>query len=178
MSLVGRLAPPFRVPAMRAGDAEAEVALEQFRGRWLVLFFYPGDFTFVCPTEIRALAARADELHRRDAEALLVSTDSVYCHLAWTRTPPDSGGIGSIPFAMASDRLHDLSLAYGVLDERDGTSQRATTIVDPDGEVRFAAVHDPNVGRSVDELLRVLDALKTGQLCPAEWRQGDPLLTR
>lgn len=157
---------------------DSEARLDEFRGRWLVLFFYPGDFTFVCPTEIRALAARADELRRRDADVVLVSTDSVYSHLAWTLAPPDRGGVGAIPFAMASDRRHAASRAYGVLDEREGTSQRATVIVDPDAQVRFASTHDPNVGRSVDELVRVLDALKSGQLCPADWRQGDPHLTR
>lgn len=157
---------------------DSEARLDDFRGRWLVLFFYPGDFTFVCPTEIRSLAARADELRRRDADVVLVSTDSVYSHLAWTLAPPDRGGVGAIPFAMASDRRHAASRAYGVLDESEGTSQRATVIVDPDAQVRFASIHDPNVGRSVDELVRVLDALKSGQLCPADWRQGDPHLTR
>lgn len=178
MSLVGLRAPAFRLPAVRGERVQGRVELEEFRGRWLVLFFYPGDFTFVCPTEIRALAARADEVHRRDAEAVLISTDSVYSHYAWTLTPPERGGIGSIPFPLASDHLHDISRAYGVLDDAEGTSQRATVIVDPDGEVRLSLVHDPNVGRSVDELLRVLDALKSGQLCPVDWRQGDPHLTR
>ncbi len=178
MSLVGLSAPAFRLPALRDGRPDGEARLEDFRGRWLVLFFYPGDFTFVCPTELRALAARADELRRREAEALLVSTDSVYSHLAWTETAPDRGGIGSMPFAMASDRRLDMSRAYGVLDESDGTSQRATVIIDPEGLVRLCLVHDASVGRSVDELLRVLDALRSGELCPVDWHLGDPHLTR
>jgi peroxiredoxin 2/4 len=178
VSLVGLRAPAFRLPALRGERVEGEVQIEEFRGRWVVLFFYPGDFTFVCPTEIRALAARADEVHRRDAAAVMISTDSVYSHYAWTLASPDRGGIGPIPFPMASDPLHDLSRAYGVLDEASGTSQRATVIVDPDGQVRYALIHDPSVGRSVDELLRVLDALKSGELCPVDWQQGDAHLTR
>jgi alkyl hydroperoxide reductase subunit AhpC len=178
VSLIGVRAPDFRLAAVRGDRVEDEVALEEFRGRWLVLFFYPGDFTFVCPTEIRALAARADEIGERDAAVVLVSTDSVYSHHAWAATPAARGGIGPVPFALASDRLHQVSRTYGVLDERTGTSQRATVIVDPQGEVRYTVVHDPSVGRSVDELLRVLDGLCSGELCPVDWRLGDPHLDR
>jgi peroxiredoxin (alkyl hydroperoxide reductase subunit C) len=178
LSRVGAAAPAFRLPAAKGGRADATVGLEDYRGRWLVLMFYPGDFTFVCPTELRALGRRADELARREAEAVYLSTDSVYTHLAWTQTAPEEGGLGPVPYPMASDPTHAVCRAYGVLDEEHGTAERATVIVDPEGRVRYHLVHDENVGRSVDELLRVLDALRSGQLCPSDWRQGDPHLTR
>jgi len=178
MSMVGERAPAFRVGALRDGRVDGEVALEEFRGRWLVLFFYPGDFTFVCPTELRALAGRAEEFRQREVAVVMVSTDSVYTHRAWTDAPTERGGVGPIPFPMASDPTRVVARAYDVLNEGAGTAQRATTIVDPDGRVRYQLVHDDAVGRSVDELVRVLDALRTGELCPVDWRAGDPHLTR
>lgn len=178
MSLVGKPAPRVRMEAAKGQSVDEQVDIERYAGKWLVLFFYPGDFTFVCPTELRAVGERAEEFHRRDSEVVFVSTDSKYSHRAWMDTAPDRGGVGPLPFAMASDPTHAVCRAYDVLNEEQGISQRATFVIDPDGKVRYELVHDDDVGRSVDELLRVLDALKTGQRCPIDWHRGEATLAR
>lgn len=164
--------------AALGASVDAVVTLERYVGHWLVLFFYPGDFTFVCPTELRAVGARADEFRSRDCEVVFVSTDSVYSHRAWMDTGPERGGVGALPFPVASDRSHEVSRAYGVLEEATGMSQRATFVIDGAGIVRYALVHDDDIGRSVDELLRVLDALTTGNRCPTDWHRGQATLGR
>lgn len=178
MSLVGKPAPRFRLEAAVGPSVDETAELGRYAGRWLALLFYPGDFTFVCPTELRAVGERADEFRSRDCEVVFVSTDSVYSHRAWMDTPPERGGVGPLPFAMASDRTHEVCRAYDVLDEATGTAQRATFVVDGEGVVRYTLVHDDNIGRSVDELVRVLDALKTGQRCPIDWHRGEATLAR
>ena len=144
--------------------------LSDFRGRWVVLFFYPADFTFVCPTEIRGFHARRADFAQRDCQILAVSVDDVESHRAWAQ---ELGGVG---FPLLSDPARAAARAYGVLNEADQRAFRATFIVDPEGRVTYFVVSPMNVGRSVDETLRVLEALQTGRLCPADWRAGDPTL--
>jgi peroxiredoxin (alkyl hydroperoxide reductase subunit C) len=142
-------------------------------GKWRVVFFWPKDFTFVCPTEIAAFGKLDREFKARDAQLLGVSTDSEFVHLAWRK---DKEELRSLPFPMLSDIKRELSQALGILDPEAGVAQRATFIVDPQGVVRFVYVTDLNVGRSPDEVLRVLDALQTDELCPCNWQKGDDTL--
>jgi peroxiredoxin (alkyl hydroperoxide reductase subunit C) len=152
---VGSPAPDFRMASTKdIVTLEREVTLADHAGRWLVLFFYPADFTFVCPTEVLALNAALPSFTALDADVVGVSTDSVHAHVAWLEFH-----IGQLDFPLASDRNHEVSRAYGVLDAA-GQSTRAVFVVDPGGVVRYEAVYDDRVGRSVDELLRVLSALQ------------------
>jgi peroxiredoxin (alkyl hydroperoxide reductase subunit C) len=131
------------------------------------------DFTFVCPTEIAAFGQRERDFHARDAQLLGGSTDTHYVHLAWRQQHPD---LRSLPYPMLADTRRELSSALGVLHRDAGVPLRATFIVDPQGTIRFASVNDLSVGRNVDEVLRVLDALQTDELCPCNWRKGEPTL--
>jgi len=142
-------------------------------GRWRVVFFWPMDFTFVCPTELAEFGRREPDFRDREAQLLGVSGDTQYVHLAWRRDHPD---LRALPFPMLADTQRALSTALGVLHKQDGVPLRATFIVDPSGIIRFASVNDLNVGRSVDEVLRVLDALQTDELCPCNWKKGDATL--
>jgi peroxiredoxin 2/4 len=142
--------------------------LSDFRGRWVVLFFYPADFTFVCPTEIRGFHARRAEFARRECQLLAVSVDDVESHRAW------AAELGGVAFPLLSDPTRSAARAYEVLNETDDRAFRATFVIGPEGLVTYCVVSPMNVGRSVDETLRVLDALQTGRLCPADWRPGDP----
>jgi alkyl hydroperoxide reductase subunit AhpC len=144
--------------------------LAEFRGRWVVLFFYPADFTFVCPTEIRGFHGRRAEFDRREAQILAVSVDDVESHRGW------AAELGGVSFPLLSDPSREVSRAYDVLNEADGRAFRATFMVAPDGLLAYLVVSPMNVGRSVEETLRVLDALRTGRLCPADWRPGEPTL--
>ena len=164
--------------ATSAKDLGKEIALSDYRGKWLVFFFYPLDFTFVCPTEITALSDRASEFQEFDCEILGCSTDSVFSHWAWLNTPREKNGIAGTQFPLVSDFTKSVARAYGVLDEKSGVSQRGLFIIDPDGVLKYAVVTDDNVGRSVEETLRVLQALQTGGLCPAEWKPGKALLQK
>ncbi len=146
---------------------------QSFQGKWQVVFFWPKDFTFVCPTEIAAFGKLDKEFKARDAQLLGVSIDSEFVHHAW-RTAKEE--LRNLPFPMLSDIKRELSQALGILDADAGVAQRATYIVDPDGVIRFVYVTDLNVGRSPDEVLRVLDALQTDELCPCNWKQGDDTL--
>ncbi|MFO7172972.1 MAG: peroxiredoxin [Bacillota bacterium] len=176
--LVGRPAPHFDMPSTKNLETLSErVRLEDYRGKWLVLFFYPADFTFVCPTEILAINERIQEFRNLNAEVLGVSVDNVYCHRAWIKAPRELGGLGELAFPLASDMTKEVSRAYGVLVEEEGVALRGLFIIDPEGIVRYAVVHDMNIGRSVDETLRVLQALQTGGLCPANWKPGQKTLT-
>jgi peroxiredoxin (alkyl hydroperoxide reductase subunit C) len=148
------------------------VRLSDYRGKWLVLFFYPLDFTFVCPTEILAMDDRYEDFKDLGAEIVGVSTDSVYSHRAWINTPRDQNGLGGLRFPLASDITKRVSRSYGVLLEDEGIALRGLFIIDPEGKVRYQVVHELNVGRSVDETLRVLQALQTGELCGANWEPG------
>lgn len=170
--IVGKKAPNFKMTAV-TGDGEKfkEVKLEDYHGKWLVLFFYPLDFTFVCPTEITGFSDRIEEFNKEDAEILAVSVDSEYSHKAWIE-----GDLGKITYPIASDLTKNVSRDYGVLLEDDGVALRGLFIIDPDGIIRYNVTHELNVGRSVDETLRVIQALKTGGLCPINWNEGDDLL--
>jgi lipoyl-dependent peroxiredoxin subunit C len=142
-------------------------------GRWRIVFFWPKDFTFVCPTEIVAFGDLAGAFDARNAQVLGASTDSEYVHLAWRRDHPD---LKDLPFPMLSDIKRELSGALGILDAKEGVCLRATFIVDPEGVIRFVSVNDLNVGRNPDEVLRVLDALQTGGLTACNWKRGEATL--
>ena len=142
-------------------------------GKWQVFFFWPKDFTFVCPTEIAAFGKLDKEFKARDAQLLGVSTDSEYVHHAWRSTKDE---LKNLPFPMLSDIKRELTTELGILDPNAGVAQRATYIVDPEGVIRFVYVTDLSVGRSPDEVLRVLDALQTDELCPCNWKQGEDTL--
>jgi peroxiredoxin (alkyl hydroperoxide reductase subunit C) len=165
-------------------DLQAVVALEQDKafaritdrsdaGKWKVIFFWPKDFTFVCPTEIAAFGKLNREFNDRDAVIYGASTDSEFVHLAWRRQHPD---LKNLPFPMLADIKREFSTAFGILDRQEGVALRATFIVDPDGVIRFASVHDLSVGRNVEEVLRTLDALQSDELCPCNWQKGDEFL--
>ncbi len=144
-----------------------------YDGKWLVVFFWPKDFTFVCPTEIAGFGALDREFKDRDAQVLGVSTDSEFVHLAWRR---DKEELRELPFPMLSDVKRELSSALGIVDPAGGVAQRAAYVVDPQGIIRFVYVTDMNVGRSPEEVLRVLDGLQTDELCPCNWKKGDDTL--
>jgi alkyl hydroperoxide reductase subunit AhpC len=137
------------------------------------MFFYPLDFTFVCPTEITAFNKKIDAFKNLNAEVLGVSTDSEHSHKAWINASSDQGGLGKLQFPLASDITHQVSKDYGVFIEEEGIALRGLFIIDPDGMLKYSVIHDLNVGRSVDETLRVLQALQSGGLCPIDWHPGD-----
>lgn len=174
MSLVTKKAPLFTETAV-VGREFKDISLESYKGKWVILFFYPLDFTFVCPTEITALSDAAPEFAKRNAEIIGVSTDSKFSHLAWINTPRAEGGLGDIAYPLVADFTKKISDAYGVLLDG-GMALRATFIIDPEGNVQFELVHDLGIGRNVDEVIRNLDALqyvkKHGEVCPAGWRPG------
>jgi alkyl hydroperoxide reductase subunit AhpC len=174
---VGEPAPHFEMLSTKnMNTLEEVVSLEDYRGKWLILLFYPYDFSFVCPTEILALSRRYDEFTELNTEILGISTDSVYAHKAWLRTPEEENGIQGTNFVLASDSTHEVSEAYGVLVEEEGAALRGLFIIDPDGILQYAVIHNMNIGRSVDETLRVLEALQAGGLCSADWEPGEELL--
>lgn len=170
--IVGNKAPDFK---MNTCDGEGchfgEVSLSDYEGKWLVMFFYPLDFTFVCPTEITGYSKRMEDFKKENTEVLAISVDSEHSHKAWINS-----NLGKVNFPMASDMTKNVSRDYGVLIEEEGIALRGLFIIDPEGIVRYSVVHDLNVGRSVDETLRVLKALKTGGLCPVDWDEGEELL--
>ncbi len=174
---VGDKAPDFNMPSTaNLKTLDANVQLSDYSGKWLVFFFYPLDFTFVCPTEITAMSDRLDEFKSRNTEIIGVSTDSVYSHRAWIQTPREQNGIADLKYPLASDITKKVADAYGVLIENQGIALRGLFIIDPEGILQYSVVHNLNVGRSVDEVLRVLDALQTGGLCPSDWRPGKKML--
>ena len=178
---VGKKAPEFELPSTKgatgAKDLGKTIKLSDYKGKWLVFFFYPLDFTFVCPTEITALSDRLAEFQEFDTEVLGCSTDSVFSHWAWLNTPKEKNGIAGTQYPLVADFTKETARAYGVLDEKSGVAQRGLFIIDPEGTLKYAVVTDDSVGRSVEETLRVLQALQTGGLCPAEWKPGKALLT-
>ncbi|MEW6300500.1 MAG: peroxiredoxin [Thermodesulfobacteriota bacterium] len=174
---VGRPAPDFAMKT--TADLErlqSSVSLSDYRGKWLVFFFYPLDFTFVCPTEITALSDRYEEFVELGADILGVSTDSVYAHRAWIQTPRARNGIAGLKYPLASDITKQVARSYGVLIEEEGVALRGLFIIDPNGILQYAVINNLNIGRSVDETLRVLQALQTGGLCPGDWRPGQRTL--
>ncbi|MDO7907418.1 peroxiredoxin [Paenibacillus sp. JX-17] len=172
--LVGKPAPDFTMETVTGNGQEFGTAsLSDYRGKWLVFFFYPLDFTFVCPTEITALSDAADQFKELDTEILGVSVDSVHSHKAWINTPKDSNGLGQLNFPLASDITKKVASDYGVLIEEEGVALRGLFIIDPEGELKYQVVNHNDVGRSVEETLRVLQALQSGGLCPMNWKPGD-----
>ena len=170
---IGQPAPRFEVEAYVPGEIEpTRRTLEGFGGAWLVLFFYPRDFTFVCPTELQAFAGLADAFAVEDAALVAASTDSFWSHKAWFESHPMLAGVR---YPVLADSAQRVASDYGVLLD-DGSALRATFVIDPDGVVRHATLSDQSVGRSPDETLRVLQALRTGALCPVGWRKGEPTL--
>ena len=144
-----------------------------YKGKWLLVFFYPKDFTFVCPTEIKGFGDLNKQFADRDTQILAASTDSEFVHLAWRKDHKD---LHDLPFPMLADTAKRLSSELGILDEEEGVAKRATFLVDPEGIIRFAYVTDGSVGRNPQEVLRVLDALQTDELCPCNWHKGEETL--
>ncbi len=176
MLTVGDRVPSFNLQAVVSTEQDkafTTIDNSSKPGKWKVIFFWPKDFTFVCPTEIAAFGKLNAEFNDRDAVVYGVSTDSEFVHLAWRRSHPDLKGL---PFPMLSDIKRELSQGFGVLDKQAGVALRATFIVDPEGVIRFVSVNDMSVGRNPEEVLRVLDALQTDELCPCNWQKGDEFL--
>ena len=176
---VGEKFPDFSVTATVSRDTDLKKAFktitnEDYKGKWKIYFFWPKDFTFVCPTEIAAFGKMNKEFLDRDAQLLGGSTDSEFVHHAWRTHHAD---LKDLPFPMLADIKRDLTGQLGILDEKAGVAQRATYIVDPEGIIRFAYVTDLSVGRNPQEVLRVLDALQTDELCPCNWQKGQETLT-
>lgn len=165
MVAVGSKAPDFSLKGVYRGSV-ADYSLRSYPGKWLVLFFYPADFTFICPTEVTGFGKAAPEFRADEAEILGASVDSLETHRAWIEE------LGGVDYPLLSDEEKKASRAYGVLEEKEGVSVRATFILNPAREVAYFVVSHMNVGRSVEETLRVLKALRTNRLCPAEWRPG------
>ncbi len=175
--LVTKEAPDFTAAAVLPdGSIKEDFKLSDLRGKYVVLFFYPLDFTFVCPTEIIAHDKRLDEFKKRDVEVVAVSIDSPFSHHAWRNTPVNKGGIGAVKFPMVADVNHEITRAYGV-EHPASIALRASFLIDKDGNVRHQVVNDLPLGRNVDEMLRVVDALqfheKHGEVCPAGWQKGE-----
>jgi lipoyl-dependent peroxiredoxin subunit C len=176
MLTVGDTFPTFQLQAVVSRDKGKEftqLSHQSYPGKWLVVFFWPMDFTFVCPTEIAEFGRRACDFADRDAQVLGVSTDTHFVHLAWRNNHDD---LKELKIPMLADTKRELSTALGVLHKQDGVPLRATFVVDPQGVIRFVSVHDLSVGRNVAEVLRTLDALQTDELCPCNWEKGQATL--
>jgi alkyl hydroperoxide reductase subunit AhpC len=176
MLTVGDKFPAFSLTAVNGTDpvkAFTTVRNDSYDGKWLVVFAWPKDFTFVCPTEIVGFNGIAAELKDRDTEILGLSIDSEFVHLAWRQSRED---LGKVAYPWLADIKRELSTALGILDQVDGVAKRATFIVDPQGVIRFVSVNDMSVGRNPQEVLRVLDALQTDELCPCNWQKGQETL--
>lgn len=178
MTLVQKEAPNFTAEAVVGGDFKT-IKLSDYKGKWVCLFFYPLDFTFVCPTEITAFSDRYEEFKKLGSEVFGCSVDSKFTHLAWTNTPRNKGGLGQINFPLLSDVKKTISADYGVLLDA-GIALRGLFLINPEGKVVYQVVHDLGVGRSIDEVLRVIQAFqhsaKTGEVCPMDWTPGKPTM--
>ncbi|QDU78768.1 Alkyl hydroperoxide reductase subunit C [Polystyrenella longa] len=175
---IGQPAPEFSVQGYDrtkdgSDDQFSEYKLSNYQGKWVCLFFYPLDFTFVCPTEIVAFNNELDEFEDRDCVLLTASTDSAFSHKGWCDAHED---LGKLKIPMLADNNLELSRAFDVLDEAKGIAYRGVYLIDPNGVLRWMAVHDLGVGRNVEEVLRVLDALQTDKLCPCNWKKGEETL--
>jgi len=170
MLKLNQAAPEFTVASYqkKLEDDYKEVSLKDYKGKWVVLFFYPRDFTFVCPTEINGFAKHYDEFKKIDTEILAASTDSVYSHKAWFERD-----LKDVEFPILADTGHSLTRDYEVLSEATGEAERGTFVIDPESKLRYVVISDSNVGRSVEETIRVVKALQTGGLCPVDWVPGD-----
>ncbi len=177
--LVSREAPNFKATAVMPDGSFKEISLQDYRGKYVLLFFWPLDFTFVCPTEIIAFSDRADEFEKLGVQILGCSIDSHYTHLAWRNTPRKAGGIGEVKYPLIADLDKKISEAYGVL-LPNGVALRGLFFIDREGIVRHEVVNDLPLGRSVDEALRIVKAWQFyeqhGEVCPANWHEGDPTI--
>jgi peroxiredoxin (alkyl hydroperoxide reductase subunit C) len=175
MTLVGKKAPFFKAKAV-IKERTVELSLADFAGKYLILFFYPLDFTFVCPTELHAFEENLPQFEKRNAQVVGCSIDSVFSHAAWLNTPKSKGGIEGISYPILSDIHKSISRDYEVLKEDEGIAYRGLFLIDPQGVVRHQLVNDLPIGRSVDEVIRTLDALiyheQHGEVCPANWKKG------
>ena len=175
-TLVTQKAPDFTATAVMADGSFGEVRLSDYRGKYALLFFYPLDFTFVCPSEILAFNRKVEEFNKKDCQLIGISVDSHFTHLAWKETEIENGGIGNVQYPLVSDLKKEIARAYGVLHD-DSVALRGLFLIDKEGVVRHAVVNDLPLGRSVDEALRMLDALRFtdehGEVCPANWHEGE-----
>lgn len=177
--LVGREAPDFMVPAVLAnGDIVENFSLtEAIQNKYGLIFFYPLDFTFVCPSELIALDHAIDEFRNRNVEVIAVSIDSQFAHFAWRNVPVEKGGIGPVRYTLAADVSHSICRSYGVEHSEAGVALRGVFLIDKQGIVRSQTVNDLPLGRSIPEILRIVDALQfteqNGEVCPANWKKGD-----
>ena len=177
MLSVGDVLPEFKLKAvvsLEKGKEFQDISSKDFKGKWKVLFFWPMDFTFICPTEIAEFGRQNGQFLERDAQVLGASNDTHFVHLAWRKDHKD---LNKLPFPMLADTKRELSTALGIL-HKDGVPLRATFIVDPDNVIRWVSVNDLSVGRNVNEVLRVLDGLQTDELCPCNWEKGKSTLTQ
>ncbi len=176
-AMVGQPAPDFDMASTKnMAKLNENVKLSDYSGKWLVLLFYPLDFTFVCPTELTTFSDRYEDFVGIGADIIGVSTDSVHSHRAWVNTPRDKGGVADLKYPLAADITKQVASDYGVLIEDKGIALRGLFVIDPEGVLRYKVVHDLNVGRSAEETLRVIQALQTGGLCQAEWKPGQETL--
>ena len=181
-SLVTREAPDFTADAVMPDNTFAPLTLSSYRGKYVVLFFYPLDFTFVCPSEILAFSKRLGEFKAKNCEVIGVSVDSKFTHLAWKNTAVENGGIGNIQYPLVSDLKKEISGQYGVLFENAGVAFRGLFLIDTKGVIRHMLINDLPLGRNVSEVLRMVDALQFvethgDQVCPANWQEGDEAMS-
>jgi len=167
---VGEKCPDFSLDAYHQGDIK-KISSQDFANSWLLLFFYPRDFSFVCPTELKSLAQNEENFKQRGCQIVAVSTDSVYSHKAWLERD-----LKEVKYPVLADTAHSLSRQFNVLIENEGTALRGAFLIDPNKVLQYSVVSNLNVGRNVDDLLRVLDALKSNGLCPVNWKKGEKLL--
>ncbi len=173
---IGQAFPEFKktaVVSIEPGKEFQDISSEELKGKWFVMFWWPKDFTFVCPTEIESFNKHYDEFAQRDAVLLGASTDSEFVHLAWRKDHP---GLRELRFPMIADTSKSLANKLGILEANEGIAYRATFIVDPEGIIRWVNLNDLSVGRNVHEVVRVLEALQTGELTPCDWEPGQPTL--
>ena len=169
--MIGRPAPQFKAQAVVDGGDFKEIALEDYKGKWVVLFFYPLDFTFVCPTELTQFSDKLTMFADQGAEIIGCSVDSIHSHKRWIRDD-----LGQLGYPLIGDITKSISRDYGVLLQEEGIATRGTFIIDPEGLIQYMAIHNLSVGRDADEVLRVLSGLKTGELCAAGWKPGEATL--
>lgn len=177
MLSIGNKLPDFNLTSVQSADGETaftQMTAHDYPNQWKILFFWPKDFTFVCPTEITGFGKLNQDFLDRNAQLLGASTDSDYVHLAWRQHHPD---LKDSPFPWLADIKKELANQLGILDEESGVARRATFIIDPDNIIRHVSVNDGKVGRNPNEILRILDALQTDELCPCNWKQGEETLT-
>ena len=167
---VGEKAPEFNLEAYQGGQIK-KLSSSDIKGKWALLFFYPRDFTFVCPTELTSLAQKQKEFDDEGCQIIAASTDSAFSHKVWFEKD-----LPEVKYPVLADTGHKLAREYGILNEEDGTALRGAFLIDPNGILQYATISNLNVGRNSDELLRILQAFKTGGMCPANWKKGDKTL--